>query len=256
MYVEGIRRNCMVRMATRREACEHWNDDDICPMIEKRIKNLSFDSRTCRAFNSGGGHYEIKDGKSTLPVNLNERTCLCNAWQISGIPCKHGVRAILHNNEDPRQYCSEWYSCKRYKMAYSSSIFSIPDVEHWPEIDQPVINPPQMKRSIGRPKRNRKRDADEERKGKRSKTVMCSKCKCFGHNAKTCRGGLTAKEKRKTKSDAAKVKSKVPKCHATSSSQPLPQIRNTVRTRSMACSQPIPGTSSSRAAKGKMKTRC
>jgi hypothetical protein len=53
-----------------------------------------------------------------------------------------------------------------------------------------------LQRAIGRPAKNRKRDADEERKGKRSKTVKCSRCKEFGHNVKTCKGGLTAKQKK------------------------------------------------------------
>ena len=41
-----------------------------------------------------------------------------------------------------------------------------------------------------------KRDADEERKGKRSKTVKCSRCKEFEYNVKTCNGGLTTKQKK------------------------------------------------------------
>lgn len=32
---------------------------------------------------------------------------------------------------------------------------------------------------------------------KRSKIIKCSICSTFGHNAKTCKGGLTAKEKKK-----------------------------------------------------------
>ncbi|KAL2904831.1 Sec-independent protein translocase protein TatA [Bienertia sinuspersici] len=48
---------------------------------------------------------------------------------------------------------------------------------------------------IKRHARNRRREEDEQRKYKRSKTVKCSICKEFGHNAATCKGGLTAKEK-------------------------------------------------------------
>ena len=74
--------------------------------------------------------------------------------QITGIPCKHVVRAILHSSEDPLKFCSEWYSCKRYKEAYSHTIRTIPDTEHWPEMQGPVIKPPPLKRTIGRPARN------------------------------------------------------------------------------------------------------
>ncbi|KAL2895101.1 hypothetical protein RDABS01_011010 [Bienertia sinuspersici] len=64
----------------------------------------------------------------------------------------------------------------------------------WLEMDLPIIHPPKMSRGIGRPNRNRKRSANEEPKGKRSKDVQRSKCKSFGHNAKTCKGGSTARE--------------------------------------------------------------
>ena len=69
----------MVRMATRKEKSENWIDIDLCPNIVKRVKSLISDSRTCKAFNSGDGFYEIKDGKSTLSVSLNDKICMCNA---------------------------------------------------------------------------------------------------------------------------------------------------------------------------------
>lgn len=256
----------MVRMATRREACEGWEDNDVCPNIKKRVHVLIKDARPCKAFNSGCGFYEIKDGKSTLPVSINDRTCACNAWQITGIPCKHGIKAILHSSQDPLSFCSEWYSCWKYKKAYGSSIKAIPDTEQWPDINQPVIAPPQMKRGIGRPSKNRKRDADEDRKGKRSTTVRCGKCNCFGHNAKTCMGGLTKKAKKahnEASTSAAAPSSssqpplirsqKAPTRSQISSSQPPLTIHRTICTRSVSVSQPQP--TAAKPNNGKKKNR-
>ncbi|XP_021747633.1 uncharacterized protein LOC110713496 [Chenopodium quinoa] len=129
-FLEGIRRLTMVRMATRREACESRRDD-VCPNIMKRLQVISHESRTCKCLKSGDGEFEVLDGKSVLPVNL--RGSVCNAWQLSGLPCKHAMRAILYDNQDPRAYISEWYSASRYKLAYANSIKAIPDVEQWPE---------------------------------------------------------------------------------------------------------------------------
>lgn len=58
----------MVRMSIRRKNCQTWKDDEPCPNVCKRIQKLVLDSRTCRAFESGPGEYEIRDGKSHLPV--------------------------------------------------------------------------------------------------------------------------------------------------------------------------------------------
>ena len=72
--------------------------------------------------------------------------------------------------------------CKMHKQGYASTIRFIPNPEHWPKMQFPLIKPPVMKRAIARPTKNIKRDADEERKGKSSKTVKCSRCKEFGRN--------------------------------------------------------------------------
>ncbi len=147
-FCTGIRKVTMVRMATRKERSEHWNDEDVCPNICTRVQTLISDSRTCKAYKSGDGYYEVRDGKSILPVSLTERTCLCNPWKITGIPCKHVVRDILHSDQDPLKFCSEWYSCKRYKEAYKHTIRTRSDTEHWLEREDPVIKPSPLKRSI------------------------------------------------------------------------------------------------------------
>ncbi|XP_021755177.1 uncharacterized protein LOC110720449 [Chenopodium quinoa] len=149
--LEAIRRMCMVRIAARRQKCQAWNESQPCPNIVKRIQKLMLDSRSCKAFESKEGEYEIREGRSMLHVSLNKNSCICGAWQISGIPCKHALRAILYAGHDPHNYVSTWYSVAAYKQAYGPAINSIPDPEHWPQIDQPTINPPPMRRGIGRP---------------------------------------------------------------------------------------------------------
>ncbi|KAL2944951.1 Zinc finger CCHC domain-containing protein 12 [Bienertia sinuspersici] len=174
--LEGIRRVSMVRMATRRESCEKWDRQDICPNIVKRVKFLCKESRLCLAYKSSAGEYEIVDGKSTLPVSLNNHTCTCNAWQLTGVPCKHGMRAILDANLDPHRFVHEWHS--------------------WPETQAPEIGPPAFRRGVGRPTKNRKRGEEEQRKGKRSKTIKCGICGQFGHNKLTCQRAPTRKQKK------------------------------------------------------------
>ncbi|XP_074315717.1 uncharacterized protein LOC141651926 [Silene latifolia] len=115
---------------------------------------------------------------------------------ISGIPCKHAIRAILEAKRNPKDYVNDWFSVKRYKEAYGLSIHPIADKAQWPVFDVPYLEPPTLRRSIGRPSRNRRREpGEEQKKGKRSVTVKCTKCGCFGHNKKTCKGGYTAKQR-------------------------------------------------------------
>ncbi|KAH9620048.1 hypothetical protein KSS87_016890 [Heliosperma pusillum] len=189
------RRMSMIRHASRQEAADSWPNEGICPNILNRLKDLTKDSRHCYSYSSGNGEFEVRDGGSFQHVNLNLRTCECGAWQISGIPCKHAIRAILDAGREPADFVSEWFSVKRYKEAYGLNIHPISDSAQWPTFNVPSLEPPVLRRAIGRPSRNRRREPGEQRKGKRSIVIRCKKCGCMGHNSKTCKGGLTAKEK-------------------------------------------------------------
>ncbi|XP_021729166.1 uncharacterized protein LOC110696187 [Chenopodium quinoa] len=161
----------------------------------RRVCMIGKASSNCRAFKSSPGEYEIHEGRSQFPLSLNKKICSCGAWQLSGVPCRHAIRALIDAKLDPHDFVSSWYSVKTYKQAYSTCINPIPDTDQWPIDDSGrIIMPPKMKRGIGRPSRNRKREEGEVQPGKRSKTVKCSKCGCFGHNKATCKGGLTGKE--------------------------------------------------------------
>ncbi|KAL2937147.1 ESX-1 secretion-associated protein EspL [Bienertia sinuspersici] len=86
----------VVRLETRRQVCEDWDREDICPNIARRVQVLCHESRHCKDFLSNDGEFDILDDNSTMMVSLNEHTCLCGLWQLSGILCKHGMTAIVH----------------------------------------------------------------------------------------------------------------------------------------------------------------
>lgn len=185
----------MVRIATRQQNCEDWDDEGVCPKIVKIIKEVGKATKFCKAHMSAPGEFEIHEGNSQFPLSLNKMKCACGAWQLSGIPCRHAMRAMIAAKLDPYKYVSSWYSVKTYKACYSNNIAAIPDHAQWHEYDDlPTVLPPTLKRGIGRPSRNRRREQGEEQKGKRAKTIKCKNCGFFGHNIRTCKGGPTAKE--------------------------------------------------------------
>lgn len=113
--VEGIRRVCMVRMASRHEIALRWDDDELCPKIMKLVKKIGKDTISCKAYMSSPGEYEIHEGKSQFSLSLNNKICSCGAWQIYGIPCRHAIRAMVHAKIDPQKVVSSWYHVRTYK---------------------------------------------------------------------------------------------------------------------------------------------
>ncbi|KAL8536518.1 hypothetical protein ACS0TY_011930 [Phlomoides rotata] len=63
-----------------------------------------------------GGHYS---------VNLQQLTCSCRIWQLTGIPCKHGICAILKQRLDPFDFVHEYYTIDTYLEAYEHPIYPI-----------------------------------------------------------------------------------------------------------------------------------
>ncbi|XP_061352398.1 uncharacterized protein LOC133297302 [Gastrolobium bilobum] len=43
--------------------------------------------------------YEVAEKGERVGVNLTYKTCACNLWQLTGLPCEHAIAAICHKNE-------------------------------------------------------------------------------------------------------------------------------------------------------------
>lgn len=92
---------------------------------------------------------------------------------------------------------------------YSHIIMPTNGPDLWPtDVNQP-INPPVMRRSIGRPKKNRNKSSDEPRYQntlpRNLQTVTCKKCGIMGHNVRTCKGKRAA-ERTIPKGGSKKIK--------------------------------------------------
>ena len=73
-------------------------------------------------------------------------------------------------------------------------IHPIPHIQQWlsmPDVLPKTVLPPPLRKALGRPRTNSKREVDKGvpfSQTKRSTTFKCSNCKAFGHNRRTCQG--------------------------------------------------------------------
>ncbi|WJX63126.1 hypothetical protein P8452_48048 [Trifolium repens] len=100
----------------------------------------------------------------------------------------------------------------------------------WPDIEYEEMLPPVYKRTPGRPKKLRRRGADEPRPGKWSRRIhgggptnRCTTCNQEGHNAKSCKSDTidpkAAKRKRKPKRTATSTAQATTTAQTTTTSQ-------------------------------------
>lgn len=189
--METIRTMLMKRMVLKRQWIRS-QDGKVCPKIRKKLESLREKSWMCTPYFSGNMMFEVHISvEEQYVVDLENRKCSCNAWELSGIPCIHAVSAILWCRRDPEDYVHDCYSIENYKKAYDPIIHPINGVKMWPESNLDPLDPPMdIKPRPGRPKKARNKANDEvtrnPHKMKRTGTVTCTICLGKGHNKRSC----------------------------------------------------------------------
>ncbi|KAL8515023.1 hypothetical protein ACS0TY_013927 [Phlomoides rotata] len=202
VMLEWIREWLMVRFQRNREvAAAKWKGR-ICPKVRKILDKHIIWSATCIPIKCDHFNYQVRvhDGTQVC-VDLDEHTCSCRMWELSGIPCKHACSAIIHTRANIEDYVSDWYSVEVYKRSYAPSIKGINEANLWKESGFIPPLPPNMGRGKGRPSRARRNEPDEQQrktknkgKGRRPSTTMkrrqctltCANYGGEGHNKKSC----------------------------------------------------------------------
>ncbi|XP_056692217.1 uncharacterized protein [Spinacia oleracea] len=148
---------CMKKIGSRFGKAIEMGPNQLTEYAAGVLEERSQQSRFCSVTAAVGGEYEVKEGAVKYPIKLDARTCGCGVWQISGIPCRHGLRVIYHQRLEATDFVSHYFKGQAYKLTYSEHMHPMPDPTQWPSFDLPIILPPPMKRASGRPPKLRKR---------------------------------------------------------------------------------------------------
>ncbi|GKA99233.1 zinc finger, PMZ-type containing protein [Tanacetum coccineum] len=115
--------------------------------------------------------------------------CICNMWQLSGIPCVHAMAGYMHIKMNPDLGVDEWYSqCKWYE-AYQFSIKPVYGPKFWKPTSLPPPLPLVERKMIGRPRKRRIRyptEDDEHVVTRVDRAMHFHKCWETRHNKTRC----------------------------------------------------------------------
>jgi hypothetical protein len=124
---------------------------------------------------------------------LKTKTCSCNRWQKSGMPCPHVLSCARLENMDPLSLVDKCYSIEMHKKAYAHVVYPCKDRSEWERMNGPTILPPQYQKHVGRPTKSRWNAPGEVdcRGGGRRMTrhgviMHCSYCGRPNHNRNGC----------------------------------------------------------------------
>ncbi|XP_075674947.1 uncharacterized protein LOC142644159 [Castanea sativa] len=192
--LEWIRVRLMTRMYSRRIGIEKFTSD-ICPNIVQQLEQLKVDSKSFSAVPSGCFIYKVNNEYERHVFNFTRKCCSCRVWNLTRIPCKHGVVVIYKNLERLGDYVHACYRKDAYVAAYKEMITPLPGQNEWIETNQPTPVAPIVYKPSGRPPMKRKKDADEpDNPYKVYRSNRPIKCELFhneGHNSRRCKTGIT-----------------------------------------------------------------
>ena len=86
--LEDIRVAWMERMFDKKQMMVNSNDN-ICSKIRKKLEDAKVGSRVCTSRPNGELKFKVRLLDDRYIVKLNEKSCSCRQWDLSGIPCIH-----------------------------------------------------------------------------------------------------------------------------------------------------------------------
>ncbi|XP_020424537.1 uncharacterized protein LOC109950377 [Prunus persica] len=201
--LEMIRCLLMRRIQWKRDKMSSW-PHQICKNIFDHVQQKKLEACNCTVQRSGGPKYQVDAGRGDqYVVDLDNHTCSCRKWDLSGILWVHGIVAIHYKDgEAVEDYVHSYYNKDSYTALYNNLIMPINGSHLWEKTNQTAINPPAYIRQPRRPRKVRIKGA-EERTNKtwekwlvrQGKQMRCSICGSTGHNKITYHQNLSQKEK-------------------------------------------------------------
>ncbi|KAK1555173.1 hypothetical protein Q3G72_022926 [Acer saccharum] len=127
--MEMIRVYLMKMLVTKRAEVHKWHHQ-IGPNVMKFVEKIKMEISVCNPAYCGNYIFQVKKtGGEQFVVNIEQKSCACNKWQLIGISCIHGMAILLSSNRDPLDFINIKYKKESFFNTYTPS-----DLWHkWPK---------------------------------------------------------------------------------------------------------------------------
>lgn len=79
---------------------------------------------------------QVNDACTSYLLNMEERTCTCNQFQVNKISCAHALAIIAKIKKNSYSNCLVYYRTNMYIQTYSGTIFPLGDRNDWNVSDE------------------------------------------------------------------------------------------------------------------------
>ncbi|XP_028059048.1 uncharacterized protein LOC114262831 [Camellia sinensis] len=136
--MEMIRRALMVRMHDCRDNILKYKGP-IYEKIQSKVEKRKLKSRVWIPTWSGVAKFGVRYGGDGYIVNLENKTCTYFEWDLTGIPCPHGVAAIFFRKERVEDYVHAYFKKETFLRTYETLINPLNGPDMWPKIGKLLL---------------------------------------------------------------------------------------------------------------------
>lgn len=94
----------------------------VCLNIQDKLEKLKHESILFNATPANSFMYEVDNGCERHVVDSAKKACSCRIWDLTGLPCKHGISAIVKNLEKVEDYVHPCYLKETFAKTYKEII--------------------------------------------------------------------------------------------------------------------------------------
>ncbi|XP_030958475.1 uncharacterized protein LOC115980352 [Quercus lobata] len=218
-------------------------ESEVCPKVLKRLHREKIASSRWFPCWAGHSQFEVKSELQNFTVDIEKRNCSCRKWNTTDIPCAHAISCIFFNRQDAEQYVHRCFHVSTYKTCYEPVIAPINGQNMWRPNGVQPFQPLIKRRSPGRPKKKRTREAGEAAGRRVGISKQCRTCGKIGHNKRSCKGEVGGNSSLPDTTNKTSAAKKTNKCRNYSNiNQPTGQAQaqpSSICTTSAICIIPV-----------------
>ncbi|KAL0408258.1 UNVERIFIED_CONTAM: hypothetical protein Sradi_1760200 [Sesamum radiatum] len=166
---EWIRKKLMTRIQTKKEGMKKY-DGVVCPNIIKKVETQRRESRNCFPSWAGEDKFEVMHFMQNHVVYLKDKFCSCGMFQLVGFPCCHAIALIDYQRKNLDDFVEDCFKKDVYLRVYSHMVHHVPGMHDFQDANKGKGGSPNVTIKVGRPKKARRRDANDNPNLKRQNT--------------------------------------------------------------------------------------
>ncbi|XP_019248779.1 PREDICTED: uncharacterized protein LOC109228049 [Nicotiana attenuata] len=148
--LEDIRIKVMNQLREHEDSVTKWSGE-FSPKTMKLYNEYMKIAQVCRVDSNGDNGFEVSEGSDKHIVNLRIKRCTYRAWDLTGIPYPHAIKALLYKRIDSLTKMHWFHSKEACLLTCKHKSQPVRGEKFWKVDPSQAMEPPELVKLAGRP---------------------------------------------------------------------------------------------------------